>query len=184
MFCSKETAVSLLEALVALALFSAALGVGAALMRDWVRAYGFASDRDRGIEAVQTGFANLRGELRSAVALIQPVSGSGSPSSALEFERVDPLATRLPGPGALPLPPEPWDPQQPRLRVIYRLQGEDLVREVLSGGVRRGLFKVALGLTGFSCREVGDSNLRVDLTLRYKNRLESFSAEVRPRCLP
>lgn len=168
----KPRGFSLPETLIAMFLVFLVLSGVAGLVQEYSRVMRHSDGKDRSLNAFQVALDQMRGEVGSAVALLQPSSGS---SNQLSFQRLDPgtSAARLPTPVPSPLPGS-WEPRDPAdlVQVTYLLAGGNLVRRTATDEI------VAEGVEGLLVTRLANPDrVSLTVTVREERLLRTFSVE-------
>ncbi len=156
----------IVESLLVLALFAIVMVV----IGDFVTGYRAmirqSQGRSRTLKSAQIALGQLRSDIRSAVEVITPDSGT---SPVLELDRLQAsLSPRLPAVVAVK-PPSSWDMLSPGdiYRIDYRLDGERLMRTVDGSAL-----VLASGLNDFNVSVDGP---QYQLSLTIKERTRNFN---------
>ena len=146
---------SLIELLLTGLLVFLALGMIAMTASEYARISRYSSGQDDQFEVAARALSQITCELREAVRGVSPTSPAAA--SVISFEKVDLRANRF--------VPGSFHPQQPRLTVTYRLNGDQLTRQV-SDGVSTTTDTVAEGIAGLDARLVGPRRLRIQIDVQ------------------
>ena len=154
----KRRGLTLLEALVSLALIFLVLGTVTDLLSQAQRTIKHSDESDRALEAM-AALNRVRHEVDSSIQLIEPDPSGVGTSSRLVFERIR-ADYEFPNP-AYPAP-SGWDfTAVDTEQITYQVEGEVLIRQV-DGGEK---LPVAKQVSGFAASILPNGNLDLALNL-------------------
>lgn len=186
---SKQAGLSLAEALLAIFLAGATMGMLGLLFQRSYQVLRVIDDKERSRQAGRMGLDRMTSELREAVRLA-PVG------TTLEFEKIDPNAEISPpfpvpaevGEDYEPLPWGPADayPDEKRLLVRYSTANSALLREVKvksSGAWVRQI--VVEGVNAFRCEQNPENpgEIEITVTVQDNQRFVTLSSRVLCPCI-
>ncbi len=160
---------TLIEAIVSLALVVVVVGLVGQIMARSSRVTLFLESQDRRLVTARSALESLGRSAREAVRFVRPVPGSTAVEPELVIDRLDPDASFLPRPLPNPLPSN-WSahPNAMLVRQEVSLSGESLVlRDPRADGTQQEKV-LGDGLTGLGLAFRPDGNLSV--TLSYPDR--------------
>lgn len=169
----RRRGLTILEMLVTLGLVFVVLGVVGDLFREYSMVTRAASVRERVTESAQIALDRVRLEYREAVERLSPADGSSGWVSELRFRKPHP-DDDLRFPSALPTPlPSSWVPIPERIEVAYYADNANFYRKITVGGQTTEQL-LATGISGFSCRNLGEGELEIILSVTQKGRVISL----------
>ncbi len=166
---------TLVESMITLLLVCLLMGVIGSLVKGYSDFSRFSGTRDRSI-AARAALNRIAQELRDALTVASP---TGSATSTLRFDKVDPAISgtparstdRLPDPLVLP---GTYDPLAPNwlVTITYRLNGTTLERNVLDSGGAADTQPLVENVNGFSAAKLANGNIELRLSVLEDTRVE------------
>lgn len=169
---------TLVEAMITLVLVCLLMGVIGSLVKGYSDFSRFSEMQDRSI-AARSALIRVQQELRDALTVASP---TGSATSVLRFDKVDPAISgtparstdRLPDPLVLPGSYDPLDPSH-LITVTYTLSGSTLERRVVDSGGAADTQPLIENVNGFSAARLGNGNIELKISVLEGTRVEEFT---------
>ena len=161
---------SLAEAMIVSFLLLILVGMMAGLAQEYSRVSRYLSGKDAQVSEALAILSSVGQEVQESVAGVAPASSTQV--SVLEFDKVNLLANRYAGP-----PPASFRPLFPRLRIRYRLQNGQILREADDGSMVDTAV-IGRGVSGFGARLTSPRTLLLSVSVQRQGTVLTLDREV------